>query len=139
MNKVILVGNLTRDPEYQTTPNGVALARFSIAVQRKFTNAEGNREADFINCIAWRGQADFVNKYFKKGSKLGLTGSLQTRSYEANDGSRRTVTEVVVDDVEFVGPKQEDGAREFAQDEPQAVDNEEKPSLQPVEDDDLPF
>ena len=135
MNKVILVGNLTRDPEYQTTPNGVALTRFAIAVQRKYTNAEGNREADFINCIAWRGQADFVNKYFKKGSKIGLTGSIQTRNYEANDGTRRTATEVVVEDVEFVGPKQEDGSREYSQ-EPEV---EEKPSLQPVEDDDLPF
>lgn len=137
MNKVILVGNLTRDPEYQTTPNGVALARFAIAVQRRFANSEGNREADFINCIAWRNQADFVNKYFKKGSKIGLTGSIQTRSYEANDGSRRTATEVVVDDVEFVAPKQEDGAREYTQGS--EVENEEKPTLQPVEDDDLPF
>ena len=137
MNKVILVGNLTRDPEYQTTPNGVALARFSIAVQRKFVNSDGNREADFINCIAWRGQADFVNKYFKKGSRIGLTGSLQTRNYEANDGSRRTATEVVVEDVEFVGPKQDDNGREF--DAQPEVQNEEKPSLQPVEDDDLPF
>ena len=138
MNKVILVGNLTRDPEYQTTPNGVALARFSIAVQRKFVNADGNREADFINCIAWRGQADFVNKYFKKGSRIGLSGSIQTRNYEANDGSRRTATEVVVDDVEFVGPKQDDASREYEPNEP-AVQNEEKPDLQPVEDDDLPF
>ena len=138
MNKVILVGNLTRDPEYQTTPNGVALARFSIAVQRKFVNADGNREADFINCIAWRGQADFVNKYFKKGSRIGLSGSIQTRNYEANDGSRRTATEVVVDDVEFVGPKQDDGSKEYEPNEP-AVQNEEKPDLQPVEDDDLPF
>ena len=137
MNKVILAGNLTRDPEYQTTPNGVALARFSIAVQRKFVNSDGNREADFINCVAWRSQADFVNKYFKKGSRIGLTGSLQTRSYEANDGSRRTATEVVVEDVEFVGPKQEDSGREY--DSQPEVQNEEKPSLQPVEDDDLPF
>ena len=80
MNKVILVGNLTRDPEYQTTPSGVALARFSIAVQRRYSNADGNREADFINLVAWRGQADFVNKYFKKGSRIGVCGSLQTRS-----------------------------------------------------------
>ena len=137
MNKVILVGNLTRDPEYQTTPSGVALARFAIAVQRRFANSDGNREVDFINCVAWRGQADFVNKYFKKGSRIGLTGSLQVRSYEANDGSKRTATDVVVDEVEFVGPKQEDGAREYTQ-EPE-VENEEKPTLQPVEDDDLPF
>ena len=138
MNKVILVGNLTRDPEYQTTPNGVALARFSIAVQRKFVNSDGNREADFINCVAWRGQADFVNKYFKKGSKIGLTGSIQTRNYEANDGSKRTATEVVVDEVEFVGPKPEEGSREYDSQETETV-NEEKPDLQPVEDDDLPF
>ena len=134
MNKVILVGNLTRDPEYQTTPNGVALTRFSVAVQRKFTNADGNREADFINCVAWRANADFVNKYFKKGSRIGVVGTLQTRSYEATDGSKRNVTEVVVDDVEFVGPKQ-DESREYSQEQPV----EEKPQLQPVDDEDLPF
>lgn len=138
MNKVILVGNLTRDPEYQTTPSGVALARFSIAVQRRYSNADGNREADFINLVAWRGQADFVNKYFKKGSRIGVCGSLQTRSYEANDGTKRTVTEVVVDDVEFVGPKQDDSNREEAPQE-QKVESEFKPTLQPVDDEDLPF
>lgn len=137
MNKVILVGNLTRDPEYQTTPSGVALARFSIAVQRRYANSDGNREADFINLVAWRNQADFVNKYFKKGSRIGVCGSLQTRSYEANDGSKRTVTEVVVEDVEFVGPKQDDSAREYAPQEPRV--EEGKPILQPVEDEDLPF
>ena len=138
MNKVILVGNLTRDPEYQTTPSGVSLARFSIAVQRRYSNADGNREADFINLVAWRGQADFVNKYFKKGSRIGVCGSLQTRSYEANDGTKRTVTEVVVDDVEFVGPKQDDSNREEAPQEPK-VESEFKPTLQPVDDEDLPF
>ena len=135
MNKVILVGNLTRDPEYQTTPSGVAFARFSIAVQRRFANSDGNREADFINLVAWRNNADFVNKYFKKGSRIGVCGSLQTRSYEATDGSKRTVTEVVVDDVEFVGPKQEEGSREYNQEPREDV----KPTLQPVDDEDLPF
>ena len=138
MNKVILVGNLTRDPEYQTTPSGVALARFSIAVQRRYANADGNREADFINLIAWRNQADFVNKYFKKGSRIGVVGSLQSRSYEANDGTKRSVTEVVVEDIEFVGPKQDDGAREYAPFEPKGISSD-KPVLEPVEDEDLPF
>ena len=137
MNKVILVGNLTRDPEYQTTPSGVALARFSIAVQRRYANADGNREADFINLVAWRSQADFVNKYFKKGSRIGVCGSLQSRSYEANDGTKRTVTEVIVEDVEFVGPKQDDGNREYAPVEPKVEDV--KPTLEPVDDEDLPF
>ncbi len=97
MNKVILVGNLTRDPEYRTTPSGAAVCNFSIAVQRRFANQQGVREADFINCVAWRQQADFVHRFFTKGRKIGVVGSIQTRTYDAQDGSTRYVTEVVCD------------------------------------------
>ncbi len=136
MNKVILVGNLARDPEFQTTPTGVSLCRFSIAVQRRFSNAEGNREADFINVVAWRQTAEFVNKFFKKGSRIGIVGSLQSRSYDGNDGTKKFVTEVVADEAEFVGPKQ-DSTNEYTENKQEKTTS--KPTLQPVEDDGLPF
>ena len=107
MNKVILVGNLTRDPEYRTTPSGAAVCNFSIAVQRRFANQQGVREADFINCVAWRQNADFVARYLTKGSKVAVEGSIQTRSYDAQDGTKRYVTEIVVDSVESVGSRGE--------------------------------
>lgn len=105
MNKVILIGNLAADPEMRTTQSGIPCASFRIAVQRKYANQQGVREADFISCVAWRQTAEFVYKHFIKGNKLALEGSLQTRSYDAQDGSKRYVTEVLVDNVEFVTPK----------------------------------
>lgn len=114
MNKVILVGNLTRDPEYRTTPNGASVCNFSIAVQRRFANQQGVREADFINCVAWRQQADFVHRFFTKGRRIGIVGSLQTRTYDAQDGSKRYVTEVVCDECEFVDSRpQGDGNQSY--------------------------
>ena len=111
MNKAILVGNLTRDPETRTTPSGVSCTTFTVACQRRFANQQGVREADFINCVAWRQTADFVARYFTKGSRIGVEGTIQTRSYDAQDGSKRYVTEVVVDNVEFVGSKSENTSR----------------------------
>ncbi len=111
MNKAILVGNLTRDPEMRTTPSGVACTTFTVACQRRFANQQGVREADFISCVAWRQTAEFVARYFTKGSRIGVEGSIQTRSYDAQDGSKRYVTEVVVDNVEFVGSRNENSAR----------------------------
>ena len=111
MNKAILVGNLTRDPETRTTPSGVSCTTFTVACQRRFANQQGVREADFINCVAWRQTADFVARYFTKGSRIGVEGTIQTRSYDAQDGSKRYVTEVVVDNVEFVGSRSENTAR----------------------------
>lgn len=105
MNKVILVGNLTKDPEHRTTPSGATVCNFSIAVQRRFANQQGVREADFINCVAWRQQADFVHRFFTKGRKIGVVGTLQTRTYDAQDGTKRYVTEVVCDECEFVDSK----------------------------------
>ena len=102
MNKVILVGNLTKDPEARTTPSGVACTTFTVACQRRFANQQGVREADFINCVAWRQTAEFISRYFTKGRKIGIEGSIQTRTYDAQDGTRRYVTEVVVDNAEFV-------------------------------------
>ena len=134
MNKVILVGNLTKDPELTETSSGVAVCRFTLAVQRRFTNAEGVREADFLPIVVWRGQAENSAKYLRKGSKAGVVGSVQTRSYEAQDGTRRYVTEVIADEVEFLTPKAtEDG---YAAPAPKKAVKKE---LSYVEDDDLPF
>ncbi len=105
MNKVILVGNITRDPEQRTTGSGVPVTTFTVAAQRRFKNASGSYDSDFINCVAWRSTAEFIAKYFSKGSKIGIVGSLQSRSYDDAQGNKRYVTEVVVDDAEFVTSK----------------------------------
>ena len=105
MNKWIGKGNLVRDVELQTTTSGISLAKFTIAVQRKFANADGEREADFINCVAWRNTAEFVAKYFKKGSQIIVCGAVQTRSYETEDGAKRYVTEIVCEEIYFCGNK----------------------------------
>jgi single-strand DNA-binding protein len=108
MNKVILLGRLTRDPELKTTPNGVSVCSFSVAVNRRFKNAEGNYDADFINCVSWRNTAEFISKYFEKGRMIGLVGSLQTRTYE-KEGQRHYVTEVSVDEAYFADSKNSGG------------------------------
>ena len=105
MNKAILIGRLTRDPEMRTTSSGIATTTFSIAVSRTYTNQQGEREADFINIVTWRKQAENVAKYCTKGSQVAIDGRIQTRSYDAQDGSKRYVTEVVADNVTFLGSK----------------------------------
>ena len=104
MNKVILMGRLTRDPEMRQTPNGVAVCSFSIAVNRRFAK-EGQQNADFINCTAWRQQAEFICKYFSKGAMIAVVGNLQSRSWENQEGKRQYSTDVVVDEVYFTGSK----------------------------------
>nr|WP_027725624.1 single-stranded DNA-binding protein [Tuberibacillus calidus] len=108
INRVILVGRLTRDPELRYTPSGVAVANFTIAVNRPFTNQQGEREADFIQIVVWRRQAENVANFVGKGSLVGIDGRLQTRSYDNSEGRRVYVTEVVADNVQFLEPK---GAR----------------------------
>ncbi len=137
MNKVILIGNLSKDPELSTTNGGVSVCRFTIAVQRRFQNADGEREADFINVVVWRAQAENCHKYLRKGSKCAVDGRIQTSSYEAQDGTRRYVTEVVADNIEFVGSRRDDAEAPVAA-------RSEKPSkpvaeLEPIDDDSLPF
>ena len=105
LNRVVLVGRLTKDPEYRTTPSGVSVATFTLAVNRTFTNAQGEREADFINCVVFRRQAENVNNYLSKGSLAGVDGRIQSRSYENQEGRRIFVTEVVADSVQFLEPK----------------------------------
>lgn len=103
MNKVILIGNLARDPETRTTQSGVTVTTFTLAVNRAFSNQQGVREADFIPIVAWRQLGELCARYLVKGRKCAVTGMLQTRSYDAQDGTKRYVTEVVADDVEFIG------------------------------------
>ncbi|MEK3756761.1 single-stranded DNA-binding protein [Bacillus sp. FSL K6-6483] len=105
LNRVVLVGRLTRDPELRFTPNGVAVANFTLAVNRPFSNQQGEREADFINCVIWRKPAENVANFLKKGSLAGVDGRVQTRSYENNEGKRVYVTEVVAESVQFLEPK----------------------------------
>ncbi len=105
MNSVCLMGRLTADIELKTTQSGVSVASFSVAVDRAFRAKDQERQTDFINCVAWRQTAEFISRYFRKGQRIALQGSLQSRSYTANDGSKRTVYEVVVDNAFFCESK----------------------------------
>lgn len=103
MNKVFLIGNLTKDPEMRSTQSGVAVCNFSIAVNHRFRNAQtGQQETDFLNIVAWRQLAELCGRYLTKGRKVAVTGSIQTRTYEAKDGSKRTAWDIVADEVEFL-------------------------------------
>lgn len=106
LNVVALMGCLTADPELRTTPAGVSVTSFTIAVDRSFVKQGEERQADFINCVAWRGTADFIAKYFQKGSLIAVDGSIQTRRYQDKDGHNRTAFEVVVDNAHFAGSKE---------------------------------
>jgi len=102
MNKVILIGRLTKEPEVKTTSSSISVCKFILAVDRSFKDANGQRQADFINCVAWRQTANFISSYFHKGSKIAVIGSIQTRNYDDKDGKKVYVTEIVVDEAEFV-------------------------------------
>lgn len=128
MNKAILCGRLTKDAELKTTSSGINYCNFIIAVDRKFKDANGNRQADFIACVAWRTTADFISKYFKKGNKIAVVGSIQTRSYEDQSGNKHLVTEVIVDEAEFVESKAASGNGQTA-----------KQSSEPDEPVEMPF
>ena len=106
MNVVCLVGRLTADPELRQTPNGTNVCSFSVAVNRAFAGANGERQADFINCVAWRQTAEFISRYFRKGQNMGLNGTIQTRTYQDKDtGKNRTAFEVVINNAYFVESK----------------------------------
>ncbi len=144
MNKCIFIGNLTRDPELQTTGSGISLCRFSIAVNRNYSNSNGEREADFINIVTWRGLAENCGKYLSKGRKVCVVGQLQTRTYDDKDGNKRYATEIVAEDVEFInsGANGGDGAERSGGYTPRqsAPEKTKKVSeLEPVDTDDLPF
>ncbi len=111
MNKVILMGRLTRDVEMRQTPNGVSLARFSLAVNRRFAGKDAQQQADFINCVAWRQTGEFIARYFQKGSMIAVVGSIQSRSWDGQDGKKQYATEVVVDEAYFTGSRNETGTQ----------------------------
>lgn len=136
MNKIILIGNLTRDPESGTTQGGVTYTRFNIAVNRPFTNANGERVADYFDIVAWRGLAERCAKYLFKGSKVGINGSVQRRQYEDNNGIKRTSFDVVADEIEFLTPKSANSRA--SANEPEPPDGSIS-DLEPVNNDDLPF
>lgn len=102
MNKVILVGRLTKDPELKNTASQIPFCNFTVAVDRKFKDQSGQKQADFINCVAWRQTASFIGSYFHKGSKIGIVGSIQSRTYDDSNGQKKYVTEVLVDEAEFI-------------------------------------
>lgn len=133
MNRVIIIGNLTRDPEVKTTQSGTSVCTFSVAVNRRFANHDGVRETDFLNVVAWRQLADLCGKYLAKGRKVCVEGSIQTRTYNAQDGSKRYVTEIIADNVEFLSSRQQDG-QSAAQ-----TDAQTQEGFTEYTDDDLPF
>lgn len=144
MNKVILMGRLTRDPEMRQTQNGVAVCSFSIAVNRRFAK-EGQQTADFINCTAWRQQAEFICKYFQKGAMISVVGNLQSRSWENQEGKRQYATDVVVDEVYFTGSRTESHSQAtdggFAPQEKDPFADIDTMGFQAIDgsEDDLPF
>jgi single-strand DNA-binding protein len=130
MNKVVLIGRLTKDPELKFTPgNGNAVATFTLAVDRRMPNKDGVREADFIPIVIWGKQAESTANYMSKGKMVGISGRIQTRSYESKDGGRRYITEVVADEIQFLewGSKKEGN------------DTKDNPDITPIDDGDIPF
>ena len=143
MNRVILVGNLAADPESRTTQSGISQCTLRLAVQRRFANQQGVREADFFTIVCWRQTADFCARYLSKGRKIAVEGTLQTRSYDAQDGSKRYVTEIIADNVEFCDSRP-DGARPRTDNppppaEPPANYGANNGGFTEVDDDELPF
>lgn len=145
MNKVELIGRLTKEPEIKLTSNQTQFCNFTIAVDRRFKDAYGQRQADFINCVAWKQTAVFIQKYFHKGNRIGLTGSIQTRSFDDQNGQKRFVTEVIVDEAEFVESQpaqtqpEPQTHQELAQPQPAPADNFQFEPNFTVEAGELPF
>ena len=125
MNRCVLVGNVTKNPDVRVTGSGVSVCTFTVAVQRRVKNQNGERQADFIPVVCWRGLADNCGKYLNKGAKVGVCGAIQTRSYDAKDGSKRYITEIIADEVEFLSTRH--------------TEEQETAFGEQVEDDDLPF
>ena len=139
MNKVFLIGNLTRDPELTETNSGVSLCRFSIAVNRTYSGNDGERKTDFFNVVAWRGLGENVARYAKKGNKVAVSGSIELRNYEDSQGVKRTGVDIVAQDVEFLTPRGSSGDG-YESDAPAAPAREKRATLQAFDDDsDIPF
>ncbi|MBE6161684.1 MAG: single-stranded DNA-binding protein [Firmicutes bacterium] len=151
MNRVILIGRLARDPEMRTTSSGIAMTRFTLAVSRPFNSQDGKDATDFISCVVWRRQAENVAKYCTKGSQVAIEGRIQTGSYDAQDGTKRYTTDVVCDNVTFLGSRSSSNSG-YTPDEPSQMDATDIPTTDVSEDpfkdfgdeialsdDDLPF
>ena len=144
INNVVLVGRLTKDPDLRYTASGTGVATFTLAVNRNFTNQDGNRDADFINCVIWRKSAETLANYAKKGTLLGVTGRIQTRNYENQQGQRVYVTEVVAENFQLLEKRsaneerQNDNTQQNANDNKSDADPFSGSSID-ISDDDLPF
>lgn len=138
MNRVILMGRLTRDPQMRTTPQGTSVATFDIAVNRQFAK-EGQQQADFIACVAWQKTGEFINRYFAKGKMIAVEGRLQSRSWQSNDGKTHVSYEVVVDQAHFCGGKNEDATAPNAEPDTSYVENGFTDLTDESSEDDLPF
>jgi single-strand DNA-binding protein len=138
MNKAIIIGNLTREPEKRGTPSGISLCTFTVAVSRRFANQQGERLADFIPVVTWRGLADNCANYLHKGSKVAVLGEIRTRSYDAQDGSKRYVTEIQADEVQFLDrPPQSQSQNQGGA--PQEYVSDPLPDFSSMDDEELPF
>ena len=137
MNKVFFIGNFTRDPELTETASGVSVCHFAIAVNRNYSSQDGERQTDFFNCTVWRALAENVARYAKKGKKVAVSGSIQLRNYEDNQGVKRTAVDIIAQDVEFLSPRDSEDSFD---DEPVKATPKRKPVLQAMDDDsDIPF
>ncbi len=140
MNKVFLIGNLTRDPELTETASGVPVCHFSIAVNRNYSSQDGERQTDFFNCTAWRAMAETIARYTKKGKKVAVVGSIQLRNYEDNQGVKRTAVDIIAQDVEFLSPRENGDSFDEIDEAPRQSAPKRKPTLQTMDDDsDIPF
>ena len=134
LNKVILIGRLVADPEVKYFQSETAVANFTLAVDRSYKNKDGNREADFINCVAWNKTAELIKKYISKGSQIAISGRIQTRNYEATDGTKRYITEVIAEEVQFI-----DTNRKTAENQSDSFMSEPMDGFEEVEELELPF
>lgn len=131
MNKIIELGNLVKDPTIEITKTGIPVCKFTIAVRRKYQNQAGEYEADFIPVVVWRNQAESCHTYLRKGNKVAVYGSLQVRNYEDKEGNKRTIAEIIAEEVEFLTPKNTEQENKEKQ--------EDIVTLEPAESSDLPF
>ena len=131
MQRIFIIGNLTADPVLRATPNGTSVCNFTLAVNRRFPGADGQKVTDFFNVVAWRGLADTCNKYLARGKKAAVVGELQARTYTAKDGTTRMSLDVSADEVEFLSPKDEEKPRQMPPADPEKFDD--------ISSDDLPF
>lgn len=142
MNKIVLIGNLTHDPETRSTPNGVTVCSFTIAVNRRFASQGGEKQTDFFRINAWRQLGDLCARYLTKGRKVAVIGELQARIYEAKDGTTRLSLDVSADEVEFLSPKgQEDGSANYSAPRPQQShgSSQDMAGFNDISSDDIPF